>query len=453
MTIPSILRHYLAGTGGQFNLRTVPPTGTVVETAVVAGIPLEKLARAVMLKSGTSSLMVIVSGEQEPDLYQIERLFKRDFELCSAEESAALCTGCDADWLTPLPEAFGLKAIVDKGLNGLDEIFFPAGIPGQFIRSSSATYFSMLQDAWRDRGVALARAEATSAEVYAISDLYRQKVQAVKKLPAMPGIAAEIIRVRDNPYSQANELAAVIEQDPSLSAQLIRHATSPLYGYQGNVESVEQAIVRVLGMDFVTDFAFGLAVGKTFRNPKSGPIGLNAYWHHALHAASLTQALCNGIEYSRRPAPGLAYLAGLLHNLGFLLLGHLFPAQFERLNRAIELHPERPVTELERDELGISHTDMGLWLMEAWDMPQEVAAAVQHHHDDSFRGDYAVYANLVTIANTLLKRHGIGDADSLVVAGELLEAVGLDLPQAEVALATVMEGTEGISFTASKMAA
>lgn len=451
MSIPSIIRRYLAGTGGQFNIRTVGTVGSVVEAAADAEVPLEKLARAVMVKSGLTPLMVILRGDQEPDLEQLASHFRRSFEYCSNEESSSYCLECDVEWLPPLPEAFGLKGIIDKGLNDLDEIFFASGVPGQYLHTSGDTFYSMLQNCWRDRTVSLTRHEDSAEELLDINDIYRQKVQALSKLPTMPGIATEIMRVRNNPYAMASELAAVIEQDPSLSAQLFRYAASPLYGVK--VNSVEQAIVRVLGMDFVIDFAFGLAVGKSFHNPKEGAIGLNAYWLHALHAASLTQALCKGIDYSRAPSSSMAYLSGLMHNIGFLLLGHLFPAQFARLNEAIELQPQRPVTDIEKEELELSHTEMGLWLMEAWNMPREVAVAVEHHHDINYSADFAVYANLVTVANRLLKRHGIGDAETTDIPSDLLEAIGIDRAKAEAALATVMGGSAGLTVMASKMAA
>jgi HD-like signal output (HDOD) protein len=281
----------------------------------------------------------------------------------------------------------------------------------------------------------------------------RRKVQGVNELPAMPGLAAEIIRIRNNPYAHASELSAVIEQDPSLSAQVIRYAGSPLYAYQGKVNSVEQAIVRVLGMDFVEDLAFGLSLGKAFKNPKSGPLGLDNFWQHSLYCAALTQALCNQIDYAVRPPTGVGYLAGLLHNFGILLLGHLFPAQFDRLNRAVEAEPHRSLQELERETIAVSHTELGLWLMDAWDMPKEITEAVSEHHHPEHRGDYSVFANLVYIANALLKRHGIGDAESMDIPEALKQRFGLDDEKLELALANVLEGREGLEFMAAKMAA
>lgn len=277
----------------------------------------------------------------------------------------------------------------------------------------------------------------------------KEKVEQVHTLPPMPGIATQILRLRNNPYANASELAAVIDQDPSLTAQLLRYAASPFYAYQGKLTSVEQAIVRVLGMDF----SLGLALGKSFRNPKGGPLGLDAFWRDALHVAALTQALCNAIEFSRRPSPGVAYMAGLLHNFGFLLLGHLFPNQFTRLNKAVAEQSECPILDLEREIVGVTHTEMGLWLVDAWNLPREIVETVREHHNGDYRGDYAIYPNLVYIAHRLLKRFGIGDAASIDLPADLLEVVGLTEEQAETALGTVLQMRDGLQFMVRKMAA
>ena len=86
-------------------------------------------------------------------------------------------------------------------------------------------------------------------------------------------------------------------------------------------------------------------------------------------------------------------------------------------------------------------------------MPREVIEAVTEHHNPQHSGDFAIYANLVYIANVLLKRHGIGDSESVEIPAEMLERYGLDEAQLETALATVLDDAEGLEFMAGKMAA
>ncbi len=452
MTIPNKVRTFLAERRGDFKARKAENTVTLDEAIDATGLKRGEVARATVLKSGKAYLMVVVPADREPDLEKIGKLFKRSFEPCGREELARLFPDCDIDFLPPFGSAFDLKTIQDRTLAEQEAIYFATGGAGLLVRATRDDYARLQAEAWTQHTIAQ-RPVATGGEPDLQRDTIRNQVEAVESLPPMPGIAAEIIRLRNNPYSHASELAAVIDQDPSLAAQLIRYATSPLYGYQGKVDSVQQAIVRVLGMDFVYDLAFGLALGRNFRNPKGGPIGLDAFWDHAVQCAALSQALCGAIDFARRPVPGTAYLAGLLHNFGFLLLGHLFPEQFAHLNQAIAEQPDRSVLEIERETIGVTHTELGLWLMDSWDMPREVVEAVREHHNPHHHSDFSDYANLVYVANALLKRYGIGDAESTEIPAPMLTRMGLDMVRVEMVLATVMEDREGLEFIACKMAA
>lgn len=447
MNIPASVNECLTRSHGHFKGRKTAAAGSFVETVNQAGIPLNTVVKAVLLKSGKAYLMAIVRGDQKVDLPTINKLFKREFVGCSETETAALLTDCDVRAIPPLPEVFGVRAIMDKSILDMEQIIFATGVPGMLVSGSKDDFLHLHEDTWKSHRITALNGKGGNAKATAM----RNKVQKVDKLPAMPGLAAELIRIRNNPYAHASELAAIIEQDPSLAAQLLRYATSPLYAYQGKLESVEQAIVRVLGMDFVLDIAFGLALGKAFNNPKDGPLGLNSFWKHSVYCAALTQALCNAIEFTRRPPAGMGYLAGLLHNFGFLLLGHLFPTQFVRLNKLVEENPDRDILELEREAVGVTHTEMGVWLMDAWDMPREIINAVSGHHDPKFHNAFSTYANLIYIANALLKRHGIGDAPSMDIPENLLQQFELTEEQLEAALGTVLQGKEGLDFMAGKM--
>jgi HD-like signal output (HDOD) protein len=174
----------------------------------------------------------------------------------------------------------------------------------------------------------------------------------------MPSLAQKIMQLNANPYAHADDLAKLVEKDPSLAAQIIRYAQSPFYGYQGKISSIRQAISRVLGYDMVMNIALGVASARPFKIQLDGPIGLNAFWRHATYSATVAQSLCGLIPREHRPQPGTAYLAGLLHNFGFLVLGHSFPEEFTKLHNAIIKEPETPIIELEQRILGVTHTEV-----------------------------------------------------------------------------------------------
>lgn len=281
----------------------------------------------------------------------------------------------------------------------------------------------------------------------------RQKLKSLDSLPAMPTMAQQLLKLNANPYGGASDLASIVEQDPSLSAQLIRYARSPLYGYAGKIESIQDAISRVLGYDMVMDMAMGVAVGKMFRNPKDGKLGLHEHWRQATYNAVLCQKLCKVVKGPERARPGIAYLAGLLHNFGFLLLGHLFPQDFAMLNKAATRYPDTSVTELEHTMIGVTHMELGVWLMEAWQMPEEIVTAIREHHNEQYCNQYSLYANLVMVANRLLREVDIGDELVSDLPDGILTRHKLDPVQVHAIFEEVIGAGQGLDYLAEEMAA
>lgn len=281
----------------------------------------------------------------------------------------------------------------------------------------------------------------------------KQRIEQITELPPMPEMAQKVVHLHANPYAQVEDLAHLIETDPSLAAQIIRYARSPFFGYRGNISSVRDAISRVLGYDVVMNIALGIAAASPFKNPTDGPLGLNAFWRHAVYSAALTQSIGNALPKNHRPRSGIAYLAGLLHNFGFLLLGHLFKEEFAMLNRAVSASPDLSVLEHEERLLGVGHTEIGAWLMQAWNMPIEIIIALREHHNTDYRGEHACYANLVLIANHLLKSYDCSDGCGEDLPVALLQELGLHEHLLDGMVDKVLAGGEDLDTMARMLAA
>lgn len=281
----------------------------------------------------------------------------------------------------------------------------------------------------------------------------RNRIKQVTELPAMPGLAQEIFRLKSNPYAELRDLVKVIETDPSLAAQVMRYAKSALFGFNGRITSVQEAITFVLGFDMTINIALGLSLGKYFRNPLSGPVGLSAFWRHAIYSAALTQRLGLAISYEQRPPPGLSYLCGLLHNFGFLILGHLFPKELLQLNEIIKNHPDEPVLEIERRTIGITHAEIGSWIMQAWKLPKEIQVVAAEHHNARYGGEYAVYVHLVLLTDRLLKRHGIGDAEDTTLPEDIMQSLHLTEDKLIMETDKILEGSSDLDVMVQQMAA
>jgi HD-like signal output (HDOD) protein len=281
----------------------------------------------------------------------------------------------------------------------------------------------------------------------------RQRIAATTELPAMPGMAQALLRLSADPEGNINTLVNRVEQDPSLAAQLMRYARSAFFGFNGEINSLHHAVTAVLGYDKTIAIALGLSLGKSFSAPKYGPLGIYPFWRHAVYSAALCEALVPFIPPAQRPSTGLAFLCGLLHNFGVLLVAHLFSKETALLSQIIAANKDRPVIALERQVLGTDHTYSGGWLMQHWNLQPEIQIAVTQHHNPDYQGAHANYAHLVLIADRLLKRHDMGDAETTELPSQLLAAVGLSQADAEQTLTAIIDAGPNLDILARQLVA
>jgi len=189
---------------------------------------------------------------------------------------------------------------------------------------------------------------------------------------------------------------------------------------------VHDAISRVLGFDMVMNLAMGLSLGRVLRPPAHGIRGYLDYWQQAAwlaHGAGLLASLITGAE---RPVFGLAYLAGLLHNFGTLVLAHVFPPHFSLLCRAQEVNPGLDSSIVERHLLGITGGQIAAQLMENWSMPDEVTSAIRQHKNPTAAGEHQVYSQVLCLARQLLTERGIGLGVGEPITPGIYRQLGLD---------------------------
>ncbi|HAG20448.1 MAG TPA: histidine kinase, partial [Pseudomonas sp.] len=140
----------------------------------------------------------------------------------------------------------------------------------------------------------------------------------------------------------------------------------------------------------------------------------------------------------QRPEPGLSYLAGLLHNFGYLVLAHVFPPHFSLICRHLEANPHLSHGHVEQHLLGITREQIGAWLMRLWGMPEELAAALRFQNDPGYDGEDAAYPNLVCLAVRMLRNRGIGSGPDAEVPQQLFDRLGITREKANDAIAKVL---------------
>ena len=281
----------------------------------------------------------------------------------------------------------------------------------------------------------------------------RQRIESTTALPAMPEVAQALLRLNSNPDGNINDLVEIIETDPSIAAQVMRYARSAFFGYRGDIHSLHQAVTAVIGYSLTINIALGLSLGKAFSIPNSGPIGLYPFWQHSLYSAALIERIIQIMPRQHRPVPGLGFLGGLLHNFGVLLIAQLFKKEATMLRQIIVANPDKSAVELERQILGTDHMEIGAWLIRSWNLQTEIQVAVAEHHDELYNGVHASYAKLALLADRLLKRHDIGDAETTDIPPTLLSSLGITETQAEEQLENIVNSAQSLNVLAQQFAA
>lgn len=281
----------------------------------------------------------------------------------------------------------------------------------------------------------------------------RKRIESVSELPAMPEAAQALLRLSSNPDGNINDLIETVELDPSLSAQILRYANSAFYGHSGEIITLQQAITGVLGYRATIDIALGISLGKSFRIPSSGPMGLFTFWQHAVYSAALAKHLTPRIRSQNPPTAGTAFLCGLLHNFGVLLIGHLFFRETAILAQVRKANPNRSVVELERKVLTADHTEMGTLLMRQWNLPTVLQTVTAEHHTLGYTGEHSQYVHLIIVVDRALKKYGIGEAESDEIPEHILKALGLSLNEVEEAAQAIIDSQHDLNQLARQLAA
>jgi len=266
----------------------------------------------------------------------------------------------------------------------------------------------------------------------------RKTLQQTELIPPLPETAHKILVLRNKSDANLEELVHLIEEDPALAVFIMKYARMTIYGYGDRITSVTHAVSLVLGYTTALNVILGVASSGCLKMPNYGPLGRIRIWSDALECAQMCRELSKRMANKQLISPGLAYLGGLLHNFGYLLFGHFCPKEFASLNEMISLDPKQDIRTLEIQNFGITHDLLGLYLLKAWNLPEEVVMMAAKHHFPDCAGKHIIYVKLVASANRLLQKDGMLDNCEHIETSALLEDLGISESDAEAELQKIL---------------
>jgi len=220
-------------------------------------------------------------------------------------------------------------------------------------------------------------------------------VAGLESLPSLPEIYTEIQRLLEDPESSVDDVAELVAKDVAMSAKILQLVNSAFFGHFQKVETPQKA-VHLLGLETLKALVLSLHVFSQFSDHERLPFSIEALWKHSLSVAALAKVLALKENLSEMEVDN-AFLGGLLHDIGKLVLAANMPDEYRQ---AME-HADKEGMELfqaEVDFFKAGHPEVGAYLMGLWGLPGPVVEAIAYHHRpdrypsqrfDSFSAVYA----------------------------------------------------------------
>ena len=425
----------------------------------------DKIIKMLLMSDVLGRVQVIYPANGMLDVDTLNQKLGRSLEALPDEDVANVIAQYELTKLPAIPDITGLPAIIDEHVLELEEIYLEADTPDQLIKLSKNAFSVLTKKAKVASFVVpisqipcnISKPSSDLAQINQAIEKFtslriKQRLEDTLELPPLPQSAQDIIRLRANPDASADELADIIERDPSLAAQVVSWASSSFYNAPGKIKSVHDAIIRVLGFDMVMNLAMGLALGKTLKVPHDQPKGYAPYWQQAMWMALGTTSIISKIDTKLRPSFGLSYLSGLLHNFGYLVLAHIFPPHFKLMCRYIEANRHLDSAYIEHFLLGITREQIGGQLMSVWNMPEEVITALRHQKDPESAQEHGEYAALLKLTHQLLCAEGLLPGVAQEIDESLYTTLHLSKEKAQEAIDRLLGSQEDVAAIASLMA-
>lgn len=212
-----------------------------------------------------------------------------------------------------------------------------------------------------------------------LSSAVKRKLNTLRDLPAIPTVISQLLNALDNIDIPALQIAKLIERDQALTSKILQAANSPLYGFSRKISTVELAVV-IMGFNAIKEIIISLVVQKFVKRYSKSLIDINSFWNYSVFCGAASKLLARKLGYK---LAGEAFVAGLMHDMGILILIQHFNTDFRKI-KIIQQEEKFSLTYSEEIVLGCTHADIGAWLAEKWNLPTQLVDAIKYHHTPYF---------------------------------------------------------------------
>jgi HD-like signal output (HDOD) protein len=247
----------------------------------------------------------------------------------------------------------------------------------------------------------------------------------VTEINSLPEITTRIVQVVEDPRATALDMHEIVKNDPALAAKILKVVNSAFYGLPSQIASLDRAII-MLGLSAVKNIAMAASLARLFRGDAvSEHFSARDLWRHCIAVGVCARALG---QAAHNPQAEEFFVAGLVHDLGLLVTGQLFPRQFREVADCCSSQPS-DFCALEEQLIGADHQCFGGVLATKWRFPPALRYANAYHHDPApLQPDFRKIATFIYVADTICckMQHGFYlTAQAQEITTDMLDLIGV----------------------------
>ena len=256
-----------------------------------------------------------------------------------------------------------------------------------------------------------------------VSPEFQRMLAQITTLPAIPKIYFTLIDALQDINCSTQTIASIIAEDPGMTAKMLQLVNSAFFGFSGRVNHPAEA-VRLLGTARIRALVLSLSVFSAFDPKKFTALSIDAIWNHSLNTGLAAQKIAS-METDDDTTQDQAFTAGLLHDTGKLILAENLPGPYLEIIKTAR-QQQRPIADIEREQLGVTHAELGAYLFSLWALPSPLVSAIAWHHSpaqDKTPGFTPLTA--VHVANSLFSLEKTLHIPAFPIDAAYLQQIGL----------------------------
>jgi putative nucleotidyltransferase with HDIG domain len=225
------------------------------------------------------------------------------------------------------------------------------------------------------------------------------------KVFSVPSVFTRLNNAINNPRTSVTEIGRIISEDQGLTARLLRLANSPFYGYPSKIETIFDAVL-IMGTKQIQDLALATSVIAVFKGIPHEFVSMDTFWHHSIACGVIARVVAG---YRREPNVELFFTAGILHDIGRLIMFSRASEKYSEIMLNCRQHKQL-LFKAELETMGFDHAELGGALLKRWNLPPNLTEMVAFHHNPPKAYQYSFETSIIHVADIIGHALQIGNS-------------------------------------------